>query len=172
MSTRALYTFKGDTAAESWNVYKHHDGYPTGAASTLADAQKYFAWKLPRYEADEFAASFCAAGKADHYLEALTAKSPKDRKAALRFTAIGEYKTQGGGVRFMPQGEPLAVACTNCSDIEYRYEIYAGNSGELRIRAYSVDAWGDKPSETLLTDCALAAFVDWAEAHEKAEAAS
>jgi hypothetical protein len=172
MSTRALYTFKGENAADTWNVYKHHDGYPTGAAETLQNTLKYYAWALPRYEADEFAAAFCAAGKSQHYLraiEAVEAHNGADYKNAMRYTALGEYKTQGGGVRMMPQGAPLKVASKHCSDIEYRYEIFAGKTGGLRIRAYAVNAW-DAPSETLLTECALSDFSAWAEAHEKVPA--
>ena len=152
MSTRALYTFKGETAEDSWNVYKHHDGYPSGAAETLQDALAFYAWKLPRYEADEFAASFIAAGKSRSYLRALSAKTAKDRKGIL------SYAPQGGGVRMMPQGNPLAVACTNCSDIEYRYEIFAGNGTELRVRGYAVNAWDAPGSETLMLDCLLTEF--------------
>jgi hypothetical protein len=171
MSTRALYTFKGENAADTWNVYKHHDGYPTGAANVLQNTLKYFAWVLPRYEADEFAAAFCAAGKADYYLravEAVEAHDAKEYKFALRYTALGETKNQGGGVRMMPQGPALKVAAKNCSDIEYRYEIYQ-KANVLRVRAYAVNAWDDKPTETLLTDCPLAEFAAWAEAAERAE---
>lgn len=60
MGTRALYTFK-DKSGE-YHVYKHFDGYPTGALGFI-EAAKKFAWELPRFEADEFAASFIAANK-------------------------------------------------------------------------------------------------------------
>jgi len=172
MSTRALYTFKGESAADTWNVYKHHDGYPTGAAQFLADTFKHYAWALPRYEADECAAAFCAAGKSQHYLraiEAVEAHNGEGYKDAMRYTALGEYKTQGGGVRMMPQGPALKVAAKNCSDIEFRYEIFVGKVNELRVRAYAVNAW-DKPTETLLTDCPMSEFAAWAESHEKAVA--
>jgi hypothetical protein len=161
MSTRALYTFNGATASESWNVYKHHDGYPSGAADTLEDALKFFAWPLPRYEADEFAASFCAAGKAYYHLKALAAKDAKGRADALR------YAMPGGGVRMMPQGQPLQVALNHCSDIEYRYEIYQGNNQELRVKAYAVSAWEAPANETLLTDCLVSELSAWAQAEEK-----
>lgn len=62
MSTRAIYTFKG--FGESHHVYKHHDGYPTGAARAFELALQN-AWGLPRYEPDEFAAAFVAANKPD-----------------------------------------------------------------------------------------------------------
>jgi len=60
MSTRAIYTFKG--FGETHHVYKHHDGYPTGAAEAFELAIQN-AWGLPRYEPDEFAAAFVAANK-------------------------------------------------------------------------------------------------------------
>ncbi len=72
MSTRAIYTFY-DSANEV-HVYKHHDGYPYngglhngetfegGGLVWIKDA-KAFAWDLPRFEADEFAASFVKANK-------------------------------------------------------------------------------------------------------------
>jgi hypothetical protein len=65
MSTRGLYTFK-DSDGE-YTVFKHWDNYPTsangyGAHLFIANALQY-AWQLPRFEADEFAASFIAANK-------------------------------------------------------------------------------------------------------------
>ena len=62
MSTRAIYTFTDDDQTVS--VYKHDDGYPTGAAEAIEKA-KSFAWGLPRFEPDEFAAAFVAANKFD-----------------------------------------------------------------------------------------------------------
>jgi hypothetical protein len=108
MGTRALYTFieKGST----WNVYKHWDGYPTGAAEFLEKAKK-LAWELPRYEADEFATAFIAANK-----------------------------NQAGNIRMMPQGKPDKVATKNCSDIEYRYEVYLHKKHQkLYVNAYEMD---------------------------------
>jgi len=60
MSTRALYSFVDEHG--SYHVYKHHDGYPSGALKAIAKALSV-AWQLPRFEADEFAASFVAANK-------------------------------------------------------------------------------------------------------------
>ena len=60
MATRAIYTFKG--FGESHHVFKHYDGYPSGAAQWLEAALK-LAWELPRYEPCEFAAAFVAANK-------------------------------------------------------------------------------------------------------------
>jgi hypothetical protein len=66
MSTRGLYTFKDNNGGE-FTVFKHWDNYPTsdtgyGAHLFIANALQY-AWQLPRFEADEFAASFIAANK-------------------------------------------------------------------------------------------------------------
>ena len=72
MSTRAIYTFYDSD--DEIHVYKHHDGYPYngglhngetfegGGLVWIKDA-KGFAWDLPRFEADEFAASFVKANK-------------------------------------------------------------------------------------------------------------
>jgi hypothetical protein len=63
MGTRAMYTFKGQDSFEgTHNVYKHWDGYPSHALMAI-EAAKEKAWALPRFEADEFAASFVAANK-------------------------------------------------------------------------------------------------------------
>ncbi len=66
MSTRACYRFIPENGPNDWlgvvTVYKHHDGYPSGAALAIEKALDY-AWKLPRFEADEFAAAFVAGNK-------------------------------------------------------------------------------------------------------------
>jgi hypothetical protein len=61
MGTRAVYTFIDDTD-DRHSVYKHWDGYPSGACGFISKALKK-AWPLPRFEADEFAAAFVAANK-------------------------------------------------------------------------------------------------------------
>ena len=60
MSTRAVYTFIDED--DHHHVYKHHDGYPSGAIEFILKALDK-SWPLPRFEADEFAASFIAANK-------------------------------------------------------------------------------------------------------------
>lgn len=62
MSTRALYTF--DDGQDKFTVFKHYDGYPEahGAYHAIARAIPY-AWELPRFEADEFAAAFVVGNK-------------------------------------------------------------------------------------------------------------
>ena len=53
MGTRAIYVFEDEN--EEVYVYKHYDNYPQGAVDFIEKA-KEFAWELPRFEADEFAA--------------------------------------------------------------------------------------------------------------------
>lgn len=60
MSTRARYVFSDDDGDIS--VYKHHDGYPSGAKEAIEKAKEY-AWHFPRFEASEFSAAFVAANK-------------------------------------------------------------------------------------------------------------
>ena len=60
MGTRAIYIFEDEH--EEVHVYKHYDNYPQGAVDFIENA-KEFAWGLPRFEADEFAAAFVAANK-------------------------------------------------------------------------------------------------------------
>jgi len=61
MSTRGLYTFT-DSDGASFTVFKHWDNYPSGAYQFIQNALTK-SWDLPRFEADEFAASFIAANK-------------------------------------------------------------------------------------------------------------
>ena len=79
MGTRAVYFFESNDG-QLHGVYKHYDGYPQGAAAHIEDAKAY-AWPLPRWEADEFAAAFVAANK-----------NPK-----------------GGEVRLLPQFEAASI---------------------------------------------------------------
>jgi hypothetical protein len=61
MSTRAVYTFK-DEYDNTHHVYKHHDGYPSGAIEFILKALDK-SWPLPRFESSDFAAAFVAANK-------------------------------------------------------------------------------------------------------------
>ena len=64
MGTRAVYCFMDDTfnTDEIFSVYKHWDGYPSGAADFLTKTIP-FAWKLPRFEPADFASAFITANK-------------------------------------------------------------------------------------------------------------
>lgn len=98
---------------EGFNVYCHYDNYPSGAKIRIEKAIP-LAWDLPRYEPDEFGAAFIAGNKHEN-----------------------------GGVRLMPNGDPMKVCLKNCPDIEYLYEIYAVGK-KLWVKAYSVDPWRTK----------------------------
>lgn len=60
MGTRAVYTFKSH--GETYHVYKHWDGYLSGAAGFFANAVQY-AWQGDRFEAADFAAAFITGNK-------------------------------------------------------------------------------------------------------------
>lgn len=60
MGTRAVYSFIDEK--DTFHVYKHWDGYPTGAIEFIDNALPY-AWTLPRFEAMDFSASFIAGNK-------------------------------------------------------------------------------------------------------------
>lgn len=173
MSTRALYTFIGDDG--NHNVYKHHDGYPSGAARTLKMAIDWFAWQLPRYENDEFAAAFVTAGKFGSWFET---KKDLDAWYKDRGPKSKNRSWTGGGVRLMPQGNPTEVAKANCCDIEYRYEIKMavalptaiensakrkGNEPVLWIKAISGSWWGSSPTtEEVIFEDPFDDFYKWA----------
>lgn len=127
MSTRAIYTFC-DPRTEV-HVYKHHDGYPynggvhngtayeAGGLVWINDA-KAFAWDLPRFEADEFAASFVAA-----------------------------HKSVGGGVRLIGDQKPWEYASdcaywykVACVDGDLHVTVMSVDwSGEVRDHCVEMD---------------------------------
>ena len=150
MSTRALYTFY--PGEDGWpkapiHVYKHHDGYPTGAADAIIAALE-FAWPLPRYEHDEFAAAFVAANKSHwiaeelRLLRKLETESEDHERSALReqIGRVRNYGTNGngGGVRLCEGGDFEDVAPY---DIEYWYTISPKKTKgvtQLIVTAYDV----------------------------------
>jgi hypothetical protein len=166
MSTRGLYTFKGETAADTWNVYNHSDNYPTGAAMILQTALDYFVWQLPRYESDAFATGFIAACKCPWLWNGFNAIRFDD------YGPAGKYRqTTGGGARMMPQGEPSTVAARHCGDIEYRYEISQSKNGKLNVKCYTTVATQhcgnmETYKEKLVLSCELSKFAARAKALE------
>lgn len=64
MSTRSVFTFIDNPfgTERRFSVYKHSDGYPSGALAAVADAIP-FAWPSPRFEANDFAAAFVRGNK-------------------------------------------------------------------------------------------------------------
>ena len=162
MSTRAIYTFIG-ADNERHSVYKHHDGYPSGAYDAIAAALP-FAWPLPRFEPDEFAAAFVCANKSWRLLNAWQALEQDDTTKALdecRDSKSGF--SSGGGVRLMPDasGDPKTIAP---GDIAYRYEISVDKKGALQIRALVCNYWDDKRKERCIFRGTLEAFKAYGEA--------
>jgi len=158
MSTRGMFTIKGKNGKDSFNIYKHHDMYPEGAAAVIRMAFDVFAWPLPRYESDELAAAIVAAAKCSGIMRVMRAPDEKAPHYYLdeSYMPGGELaRYRGGGTRLLPQGKPLKVASAHCSDIRYRYEIFQSDDGGVRVCGYSVDAFGDEPSEQLLFGCVL-----------------
>ncbi len=131
MSTRAMYTFKDEHTTV--HVYKHSDGYPEGpgALSAIASACDY-AWPLPRFEADEFAAAFVAATK---------------RK--------GTAKWRGGNLRLC--GTHVQQPYDFSTDSEYWYVItcpdanlFGKKSAQLMIDIYEANWWDDEKTSDLI----------------------
>lgn len=135
MSTRAVYTFKSPKGQpqETHHIYKHHDGYPSGAAEWIANAVPY-AWKLPRFEASEFAAAFVAGNK------------PK-----------GEGMGQGGAV-YLTRGFKYH------GDLEYRYEITAkdGALWVTAYKVTHPNGWNQAAAYPLIFDGTLPDFEKFA----------
>ncbi len=157
MSTQALYTFiDGHDNQDRVNVYKHHDGYPSGACEAIQNALKH-SWQLPRFEADEFAAAFCAGNK-PNAKEVAERQGWDDEEKALQYV--------GGGVRILPSGPWEKVAA---GDNVFRYEIKCVE-GELFVSAYSIsnDYKTDKWSSELLFVGTLAEFEKFVQEKEAA----
>jgi hypothetical protein len=170
MSTRAMYTFRDETG--EYHVYKHSDGYPTGAAQWI-EAALPFAWTFPRFEADEFAAAFVAANKSHWHnrefaaLKELAAVYEGEGTHAGQINELRETIAQcrryaeynGGGVRLMNSGSVYAVAP---GDIEYRYDVTCNKAGKLQVKAFSTSFWDvcSKKNEKRIFQGSLAGFKD------------
>jgi hypothetical protein len=136
MSTRACYRFidrPGD-GAEIVTVYKHSDGYPEGAVCWITRAID-FAWPLPRFEADEFAAAFIAANKksaqqrhAEYQAKAECETDPQIKahlqRSAEDWRPGGRYALActGGDLRVVNQPGMDAFK-SYASDIAFLYDV-------------------------------------------------
>lgn len=140
MSTRTCYRFidRPSDGAEVVTVYKHSDGYPEGAVCWITKALD-FAWPLPRFEADEFAAAFIAANKKSakqrhaEYLAKAERETDPQIKAHLQRSAEdwkpgGRYALActGGDLRVVNQPDMDAFK-SYATDIEYLYDITVHN---------------------------------------------
>ena len=108
MGTHAIVTFKDIDSEHS--VFKHFDGYPSELLEDIKRAKKY-AWPLPRFEANEFAAAFVVALKLE------TVKTVDN---------AGHGNDYGGGVRLVGPGEIEDWA------IDYKYLVECIN-GQLVV---------------------------------------
>jgi hypothetical protein len=148
MSTRACYRFIDPDPAnpEVVTVYKHSDGYPEGAVCWITRALDH-AWRLPRFEADEFAAAFVAANKPsakvkrEEYLaKAERAIDPDMKtyllKAADEYGPGGRYADFiGGGLRLVNL-PGLDAFKAFASDIAHLYDVtLKGN--QLHVTGYA-----------------------------------
>lgn len=152
MSTRACYRFIPENGPNDWpgvvTVYKHMDGYPSGAADAI-EAALNFAWPLPRYEADDFAAAFVAANKSlitkyqREFFEVgqkpatpETGARLRDLRTAITSYTEGDYRHyRGGNVRLVPF-EGLDAHKRFASDTEYLYDIRCVG-GKIQVTAYT-----------------------------------
>jgi len=107
MSTRCSITCKDDSG--EFSLYRHSDGYPGtehGVLETLKAALSY-AWRLPRFEAEDFAAAIVA---------------------ALKKPASGPY-AQGGNI-YLSHGRD------SHGDTEYHYEITRQGNG-VKVQSWT-----------------------------------
>lgn len=143
MSTRGCYRFSDKYG--TYTVFKHMDNYPYtehGGVAAIAKALPY-AWPLPRFEADEFAAAFVAAHKVDQ---------------KERVSKYGNPALMGGNVRLM--NTPSEGLDYMPGDIEYLYDVSWrwGNGaspntalpGTLWVCVYDISGGFDVPLETTL----------------------
>lgn len=141
MSTRAVYQFKeSGKYGDAFVVYKHHDGYPSGAA-TVIQAARGLSWQGGRFEADEAAASFVAAAK-------------------LRDGSTLSDANRAGAVRLL-HGKDFKQAP---SDAAYFYVITQGKQ-DWEVECLS-PTFGDKLTTKRLFKGELAAFVKWSKDHD------
>jgi hypothetical protein len=134
MSTRATYTIHDNQ--EQFHVYKHHDGYPLGGIKAIAAALP-FAWDLPRFEGDEFAAAFVAGNKWNKGSDLMSVarkahadafgSDPQPGRAPYKQVAFNlemadyEFRFMGGGVRLLPSAPNWRTVSPG--DIQYHYDI-------------------------------------------------
>jgi len=134
MSTRAIYTFKG--FGEQYHVFKHHDGYPTGAANAIKKALPY-AWNMPRYEPDEFAAAFIAGNK--------------PFGGGVR---LAKSRTHYSDVEFGYTIYPL--------EHKKQHDYPQVDVGELMVQVVETDYWKGEENENLLFEGTLTVFLEQA----------
>ena len=154
MSTRAIYIFKDKD--EQFTVYKHHDGYPSGAVQWLT-LGRHLAWGGNRFEPDEAAASFVAAAKLSGELKRVDGK--------LAFT--GQQYPTGGGVRLLNVSKKRGIFDGAPADITFAYvvEQHVPGQGGWFVTAYATSFWdGVKAAKAKeIWQGPLEEMADWAD---------
>lgn len=132
MSTRCTVTVRDrKDGNHAFTIYRHSDGYPDtphGVLATLKGALSY-AFPLPRFEEDDFAAAIVAAWKTPGKMS-------------------GTYCYQGGDIRLMESRD-------SCGDSEYHYEIFPDGKGRVCVetlrRNDETDQWEPHGAPRFLT---------------------
>jgi hypothetical protein len=119
MSTRGLYTFT-DSEGASFTVFKHWDNYPSGAYRFIQNGL-FKSWDLPRFEADEFAASFIAANKKAGGGDLRLTNEGTTNADALGIEFIYTITSEGGALKVITrdiwQGVDLPAVYITATDI-------------------------------------------------------
>ena len=135
MSTRALFSFKDSDSLIT--VYKHYDGYPEkrGAYGFIAKAVS-FAWELPRFEADDFAAAFVAANK-------------KQGGGDIRLLSADATNGDVLGIEYeytiTAENDCLRVECRDLWNSENLPPVYITKTGVIMIRDTETATAADLP---------------------------
>lgn len=157
MSTRAIYIFRDKD--EQFTVYKHHDGYPSGAVQCLT-LGRHLAWSGNRFEPDEAAAAFAAAAKLSSELSLVD--------GVLTFS--GQKYPTGGGTRLLNVNRKKGVFDGAPCDIGYAYlveQLVKGQGGWF-VTAYATSFWGGVKAANAkeIWQGPLEEMADWAKTYE------
>lgn len=110
MSTRAVIRFLDDTGV--YSLYLSGDAGPDGPNGVIAQIVEAFkfTWPLPRFQAGEFAAGFCAANKPSAY------ESVKELGQAT-------MNLCGGTIRFLNSPANREDVSYIPNDVDYVYNV-------------------------------------------------
>jgi hypothetical protein len=147
MSTRACYRFFPLNGPNDWpgvvTVFKHSDGYPTGAAQAIEAALPH-AWPLPRFEPDEFAAGFVRANKKSADDFAVEFEQQAAGEDALGKTEDASWLRDRAKKYRTDPAYGLDAYKRFAGDIAFLYDIRCEN-GKIRVTAYTAsereDVW-------------------------------
>ena len=97
-------------------------------------------------------------------LRALLTRTPRYEADDFGAAFVRANKEAGGGIRLM-SGTALDQFP---SDIEFWYEVYGVQDGDILVRANRITEQNGKLKAVKMVECSLSEFKQWAEAHEKA----